>query len=153
MCGLSLPVLYHRLTEQIFKTWTGLTRHYLINFLQAWEQVNACSWHINKTELNLTGPNWPEQVDPVTQRVHWSCASQYFVLIRCSETRTVGARLFFHRCKTVTCNRSDFSTRNPCTNIWSHFTSQNMPVWLLSTRCSCSSPLASPPHHHHIVVA
>ena len=39
---------------------------------------------------------WPEQVDPVTRRVHWSRAWTpriYFVFIGCSETRTVSARL------------------------------------------------------------
>ena len=40
--------------------------------------------------------NWPEQLDPVTRRVHWSRASAsrlYYALIGCSETRTVSARL------------------------------------------------------------
>jgi len=41
--------------------------------------------------------NWPEQVDPVTRRVHWSRALASWLirslLIRCNETRTIGARL------------------------------------------------------------
>jgi len=53
--------------------------------------VRARSQRPNWTELT-----WPEQVDPVTRRVHWSRASAsrlYFVLNARSETRTVSARL------------------------------------------------------------
>jgi len=58
--------------------------------------VKACSQHMDWNELN-----WREQVDPVTRRVHWSGASAsrlYFVLIGCSETRTVSARFVVNTC-------------------------------------------------------
>ena len=52
-------------------------------------------------ELKWTDRNWPEQVDPVTRRVHWSHASaswSFIVLIACSLSRNVSDRLVLNIC-------------------------------------------------------
>jgi len=47
-------------------------------------------------EPNCTDLNWREQVDPDTRRA--SASRLYFVLIGCSETRSVSARLVLKTC-------------------------------------------------------
>jgi len=69
------------------------------------DDASGCERNINPYDMftahELNARNWPEQVDPVTRRIYWSRASAlrlYFLLIGCSETRTVSVRLVLNTC-------------------------------------------------------
>ena len=91
-----LPVWRWRLS--LFPAGLGLMEF----FLKVDVRISRFWCILTNTE---TGVNCPEQVDPVTRRVHWTRASEsrlYFVLIGCSEIRTVSARLVLNTCSNAT---------------------------------------------------
>jgi len=84
------------------------------------------------------GLNWPELVDPVTRRVYWPRASRSrlcFVLIGCSETRTVSARLVLNTCITMRLFTLELENSSPRTGVsWVQFTCCEQAFTVLHTR-------------------
>ena len=103
MLDVSRHAVDYWLRQRILQRLNKSSDTYTDNIKKTQKTYTTQKQHIRRrkrkclfTAHELNWMSWPEQVDPVTRHIHWSCASASrlcSVLIGCSETRTVSAPL------------------------------------------------------------